>query len=55
MNYSQIIKAIAYEEHRSPKEIEKEIKKALVFAGITCSPKAFIKQINLQIKKQAIR
>ena len=55
MNYTQIIKTIAAQEGRSPKEIEKEMKKALTAAGITCSSKAFLKQTAFQFKKQTIR
>ena len=55
MNYTQIIKTIAAQEGRSPKEIEKEMKIVLTAAGITCSPKAFLKQTAFQFKKQALR
>ncbi len=54
MNYQEILKTIAVQEQCSPKQIEREMKKALTSVGVTCSPKVFIKQINLQIKKQAV-
>ena len=52
MNYTQLIKTIALQEGCSPKEIEKEMKKALNTAGITCSPKTFLKQTAFHFKQQ---
>ena len=52
MNYSQILKTIAKQEGCSPKEIEKEMKKALKSAGLSCSPRTFISQAARQIKNQ---
>lgn len=42
MKYEEIIKSIAEHEKTSVNNIEKEIKKALVYAGFDCSPKDFI-------------
>lgn len=52
MNYTQLIKTIALQEGCSPKEIEKEMKKALNAAGIPCSPKAFLKQTAFHFKQR---
>ncbi len=50
MKYQEILKTIAGKEQCSPKQIEKEMKKALQIAGISCSPKVFLQRITQNIQ-----
>lgn len=51
MKYEEIIKSIAEHEKTSVNNIEEEIKKALIYAGIDCSPKDFIICISKNLSK----
>lgn len=45
MKYSKILKELATRENCSKAQIENEMKIALKFAGIDCSPKKFIEKV----------
>ena len=54
MKYKQILKQISLKENVSVKEVEAEMKKALVAAGVNCSVKKFIRQAANRIAKDYI-
>ena len=50
MKYSKIIRQMAREKNISAKEIEKEMKQALMAAGINCLVKQFLEATKSAIK-----
>ena len=54
MKYKQILKELSRRNNLPPKEIEKEMKKALVCAGLNCSVKEFIENASVALARQTI-
>lgn len=52
MNYKKIISNLAKQHNTSKKEIEREMKKALLLSGIKCTPKEFILSTASEAKRR---
>jgi len=52
MKYKEFLHTIAKREGISSKQVEKEMRQALISAGLNCSPKDFIKNTAADVKKR---
>ena len=54
MRYQKILRQIAVKENTSVTEVEKEMQKALIIAGLDCSVKEFIEIVARQVTEKTI-
>jgi len=55
MTYRDVVKVLSEKEQVSEKEIEREMRKAIQYAGFTCSPQIFIEKVTtLVVEKDYI-
>ena len=52
MNYKKLLKAVAAEYNTTPKEVEKEIKNAIIAAGYDMEPELFIALATAKVKSE---